>query len=63
MELEKELWNKLIEFKDQCWVNGRLSSYRLSEYTRKIWQFKEAGYDVKIHELILERLRYVAGKK
>ena len=54
--LNTQVWNKLIEFKDECWVDGNLDIKMLEEYLRKVEQFKNNGYNVRVHELVVEQL-------
>ena len=54
--LEAQVYNQLIKLKDDCWINEELNSEGIEKYAAKVKQFKDAGYDVGIHELVLEQL-------
>ncbi len=47
---------KLVEFKDNCYVNGRLNEERIKAYEEEIERCERLGYNVEVHKLVIGRL-------
>ncbi len=54
MELRKKSIEELIELKDDCYINNTLEKEMVDKYAARVELYKEQGYKVRIHELVLE---------
>lgn len=55
--LEWELRNELIILRDRCWgPKGTIKFDKVREYEEQVKHYKNLGYSVSVHELVLENL-------
>ena len=54
--LEYSIKKELIALKDMCWEEERINKERIELYRKKVYKYKEHGYNVRIHELIIDKL-------
>lgn len=61
--LESITRNQLINCKEECWENSHLNPEKIKTYAEKVREYKAQGYDMRVHEYVIEQLKIKLRKQ